>query len=80
MLTKTMAKALAPNIHVNAVAPGPVLLPEYYSEEEKQRAIESTLLKRLGSPEDIAKAVIFLVKSDYITGETITVDGGNLIS
>lgn len=80
MLTKTMAKALAPNIHVNAVAPGPVLLPEYYSEEEKQRAIESTLLKRLGSPEDIAKAVIFLGKSDYITGETITVDGGNLIS
>ncbi|MBI2486414.1 MAG: 3-oxoacyl-ACP reductase FabG [Deltaproteobacteria bacterium] len=80
MLTKTMAKALAPNIHVNAIAPGPVLLPENYSEKEKKRAIESTLLKRLGSPEDIAKAVIFLVKSDYITGETITVDGGNLIS
>lgn len=79
MLTKTMAKALAPNIQVNAVAPGPVLLPETYSEKEKKQAIESTILKRVGSPEDIAKAVIFLVESDYITGEVIAVDGGSLI-
>lgn len=79
MLTKTMAKALAPNIQVNAVGPGPVLLPEYYNEEEKRRAIESTLLKRLGSPDDVAKAVIFLVESDYITGEMIAVDGGSVI-
>jgi NAD(P)-dependent dehydrogenase (short-subunit alcohol dehydrogenase family) len=74
-----MAKALAPNIQVNAVGPGPVLLPEYYNEEEKQRAIESTLLKRLGSPDEVAKAVIFLVESDYITGEMIAVDGGSVI-
>jgi NAD(P)-dependent dehydrogenase (short-subunit alcohol dehydrogenase family) len=79
MLTKTMAKALAPDIQVNAVAPGPVLLPEYYNEEEKQRAIESTVLKRLGSPDDVAKAVIFLAESDYITGEIIAVDGGSVI-
>ncbi|HWP90810.1 MAG TPA: 3-oxoacyl-ACP reductase family protein [Thermodesulfobacteriota bacterium] len=80
MLTKTMAKALAPNVQVNAVAPGPVLLPAYYLDREKKRAIDSTLLKRVGSPEDVAKAVIFLVESDYITGEIIAVDGGSLIA
>ncbi len=79
MLTKTMAKALAPNIQVNSVAPGPVAFPEDYTEKEKTRAIESTLLKREGTPDDIARAVLFLAESDYITGEVIVVDGGNMI-
>ncbi|GBD39195.1 3-oxoacyl-[acyl-carrier-protein] reductase FabG [bacterium HR37] len=79
MLTKGLAKALAPRIHVNAVAPGPVLLPEYCSDEEKDKIAHTTLLKRLGTPRDIAKAVTFLIDSDYITGEVIVVDGGSLI-
>lgn len=81
MLTKVLAKALAPNIQVNAVSPGPVLLPEYYGEKEAEQAIKNTVLKRVGSPEDIARTVIFLIEgSDYITGEVIAVDGGRLIA
>ncbi|MBI2150717.1 MAG: SDR family oxidoreductase, partial [Acidobacteria bacterium] len=61
---------------VNAIAPGPVLFPEYYTEEQKDCAIQRTLLKRAGSPQDIVRAVIFLIENDYITGELIHVDGG----
>ena len=61
---------------MNAIAPGPVLFPEYYSEEQKRIAVERTLLKREGSPADIVKAVVFLIENDYITGEMIHVDGG----
>jgi NAD(P)-dependent dehydrogenase (short-subunit alcohol dehydrogenase family) len=75
MLTKCMAKALAPFVQVNAVAPGPVLLPEGYTERES--AIEGTLLKREGSPLDVAKAVQFLIETDYTTGEVVFVDGGS---
>ena len=71
-----LAKALAPNIQVNAIAPGPVLFPEYYTEDQKHSAIERTLLKREGSPQDIVKAVVFLIENDYIIGEMIHVDGG----
>jgi NAD(P)-dependent dehydrogenase (short-subunit alcohol dehydrogenase family) len=53
-----------------------VLFPEYYTEEQKQTAVERTLLKRAGSPTDIVKAVLFLIENDYITGEVIHVDGG----
>ncbi|MGQ0792630.1 MAG: SDR family NAD(P)-dependent oxidoreductase [Deltaproteobacteria bacterium] len=79
MLTKTLAKALAPDIEVNAVAPGPVLMPQDSTEEERRRAADSTLLKRAGSPEDVARAVRFLVESDYITGAVVAVDGGSAI-
>ncbi|MEO0249751.1 MAG: SDR family oxidoreductase [candidate division WOR-3 bacterium] len=79
-LTKGLAKTLAPTIQVNAVAPGPVLLPEDYGEEEKQKIIQGTPLQRIGSPEDIAQAVLFLIEgSDFITGHTLVVDGGRLI-
>lgn len=77
MLTRGMAKALAPSVQVNAVAPGPVLLPEDYDEIKSKAAAKRTLLGRLGTPEDIARAVCFLVESDYITGETLFVDGGS---
>ncbi len=74
-----LAKAFAPDIQVNAVAPGPVLFPDYYTEEQKQAAIDRTLLKRAGSPQDIVNAVMFLIENDYITGEIIHVDGGRHI-
>ena len=68
-----------PQVRVNAVAPGPVLFPHYYSEEQKQSAIDRTLLKRAGSPQDVVNAVVFLIENDYITGEIIHVDGGRHI-
>jgi NAD(P)-dependent dehydrogenase (short-subunit alcohol dehydrogenase family) len=74
-----MAKAYAPAIQVNGIAPGPVLFPENYTEKEKQSAIDRTLLKRQGDPWDIVNAVIFLIENDYITGEVIHVDGGRHI-
>lgn len=75
-VTRGLAKSLAPRVQVNAVAPGPVQFPEYYTEEQKRTAIERTLLKRPGSPEDVARAVVFLIENDYVTGETLHVDGG----
>jgi NAD(P)-dependent dehydrogenase (short-subunit alcohol dehydrogenase family) len=78
-VNRGLAKAFAPDIQVNAIAPGPVLFPEDYSEEQKRAAIERTLLKRAGSPRDIVNAVVFLIENDYITGDVIHVDGGRHI-
>jgi NAD(P)-dependent dehydrogenase (short-subunit alcohol dehydrogenase family) len=79
-MTKGLAKALAPHIQVNCVNPGPVMIPEGYSEEDRQSAIQKTLLKREGSGKDIAKTIRFLLEgSDYITGAIIPVDGGRHI-
>lgn len=78
-LTRGLAKALAPVVLVNAVAPGPVLVPEDFSEADIQKAVAPTLLKRVGSAEDVAAAVVFLLSSDYITGVTLPVDGGRLL-
>jgi pteridine reductase len=75
-LNRGLAKSYAPEIQVNGIAPGPVLFPEYYTEEQKKAAIERTLLKRAGSPQDIVNAVVFLIENDYITGDVIHVDGG----
>jgi len=74
--TRGMARTLAPQIQVNAVAPGPVHFPEDYSDSQKRFAIDRTLLKRAGSTEDVVRAVIFLIENDYITGDVIHVDGG----
>ncbi len=76
MLTQVLAKALAPAIRVNAVAPGPVMKPEAWDEAQWQRAASRTLLKRAGSGYDVARAVAFLIQEDFITGETLIVDGG----
>lgn len=78
-MTKGLAKVLAPEVLVNCVAPGPVLLPQDFDAEEAKSAVEPTLLKRTGSPEEIAAAVVFLLRSEYITGVTIPVDGGRLL-
>ncbi|MBI4928054.1 MAG: SDR family oxidoreductase [Anaerolineae bacterium] len=77
MLTRSSALALAPKIRVNAVSPGPVLIPQGWSEERWQSLAESIPLKRLGTPEDVARAVVYLMKEDFITGQTICVDGGS---
>lgn len=80
-LTKGLAKSLAPNIQVNCIAPGPILLPPDFTEEETQKVINATPLKRIGSPVDIAATVVFLIEgSDFITGAMINVDGGRMIA
>lgn len=78
-VNRGLAKALAPKIQVNGVAPGPVLFPDYYSQDQKHLAIDRTLLKRAGSARDIVNAIVFLIENDYITGEVIHVDGGRHI-
>lgn len=77
MLTAVSALAFGPGIRVNAVAPGPVLKPDRMSDARWRALGEALPLRRTGTPEDVANAVLFLIKSDYITGETIAVDGGN---
>lgn len=79
-LTKALAKELAPRVQVNAIAPGPVLLPEDFPEAERRQVIAATLVKRLGSPADIVNSVLFLLEgSDFITGHVLVVDGGRLL-
>ena len=77
MLTQVLAKALAPRIRVNAVAPGPVVKPPDWDEARWRTVGQHTLLKRTGSGYDVARAVRFLVEQDYVTGETLVVDGGS---
>jgi 3-oxoacyl-[acyl-carrier protein] reductase len=78
-LTKNLARALAPEVRVNAVAPGTVDSPwtEAWPEERKQTSAETALLKRLCTPEDIAEVIVFLAcAGGMVTGQTIVVDGG----
>lgn len=75
-LTKALAKELAPDIRVNAVAPGAILWPDNITKERKAQIITEIPLQRLGTPEQIAKTVLFLAQADYITGQIIAVDGG----
>jgi pteridine reductase len=80
-LTQGLAKALAPQVQVNCVAPGPVLLPEDFTEEERRKVVQATPLKRIGSPDDVARTVLFLVEAgDFVTGATYLVDGGRSIA
>ncbi|MCX7886330.1 MAG: SDR family oxidoreductase [Verrucomicrobiae bacterium] len=80
-LTKALAKELAPNIQVNAVAPGPVLLPPDFPDSAKEKIRNATLLKRLGSPSDVVNAVLYLLEGgDFVTGQVLVVDGGRLLA
>jgi pteridine reductase len=82
-ITRALAVELAgrnPAIRVNCIEPGPVMVPENLDEHEVKGVIASTLLHRLGRPENIAQAVVFLIENDYITGITLPVDGGRTIS
>ena len=79
-MTKGLAKALAPEVRVNCINPGPVMLPEDLSEAEKEEVMRKTPLQRTGSPTDIANAVVFLCEgTDFMTGAVITVDGGRSV-
>lgn len=80
-VTQGLARALAPYVQVNAVAPGPILPARGSTSEENRKILKRTPLKRFGEPGDIAEAVRFLVKStDFVTGTVLPVDGGNLIA
>jgi pteridine reductase len=77
MLTRVLALSLAPNVTVNAIAPGAVLVPEDYPPEERDRLARSTPLGRLGAPADVINALLYLLEGgDFVTGETLVVDGG----
>ena len=76
-LTTGLAKALAPAVQVNAIAPGIILLPDGSALDEQARAVERVPLRRLGAPEDIAHAAVYLIESDFVTGEVLT---GNELS
>ena len=78
-LTRVFAVELAPKVRVNAVLPGPVLLPESVPETDRRRAIAGTLLNRAGRPENIAHAVAALLENDFITGVCLPVDGGRTL-
>ena len=78
-LTRSLARVLAPEVRVGGIAPGSVLLPESWSGADAKRLNNTTPLQREGSPEDVTRTVLFILDSDYLTGETIIVDGGRHI-
>jgi len=75
-LTKSMAFELAPNIRVNAIAPGTVLLPPNASPAKVEWAVENSLLKRVGTPQDVAQLAEFLITNEFATGSVYFIDGG----
>lgn len=81
-MTRCLAVELGlrnPRVRVNYISPGPILFPADMPQEERERAVQSTVLKRQGQPEDIDRAVLFLVGDGYVTGACVTVDGGRTI-
>ena len=83
MLTKTLAKELAPHIRANGISPGSILWPQddsQLTDKEKTMMLDRIALRRQGSPDDIAEAVLFLANSKYITGEVINIDGGRSLN
>jgi pteridine reductase len=81
-LTRTFAVELGirnPNVRVNAVLPGPVMLPPDMSDAEKAEVLAATLVKREGSPENIVKAVLHFIDNDFVTGACLPVDGGRSV-
>ena len=82
LLTQQLAKELAPEVRVNGIAPGPILPPEGAAErsiEVQRKVLDQTLLKRYGTPKDIAEAVLFLAKQRFTTGQILAVDGGKSV-
>jgi pteridine reductase len=78
-MTESLARVLAPKIRVNAIAPGAILLPEEWDEEQAKKFASTTPLRRIGSPDDAVAAMLYLLDAQYVTGETIVVDGGRRI-
>jgi pteridine reductase len=80
MLTRVLARSMAPEVTVNAIAPGAVLVPEDYTAKDRDHLTRSTPLRRLGSPADVVSALLYLLEGgDYVTGEILVVDGGRLV-
>ena len=80
MLTQVLALSLAPEVTVNAIAPGAVLVPDDYDAGERERLARATPLRRLGTPSDVVSALLYLLEGgDFITGEVLVVDGGRHI-
>lgn len=77
--TRVAARSLAPEIRVNAIAPGTVLPPEDFPEDEVRRLAERTPLRRNGSPDDVVEALLYLLRADFVTGEILVVDGGRIL-
>jgi len=75
-LTEALALELAPEVLVNAIAPGPILPPPNLTDQEYREVIKATPLGRWGGAEEIAKAVLFLIETEFVTGESLRVDGG----
>jgi len=75
-MTRALAMVLAPEVRVAGIAPGTVLLPEGWSDEGAEHLVATTPLRRNGNPKDVTDTVLFILDSDYLTGETIIVDGG----
>ena len=82
MITRSLAKELGPEIRVNGISPGPVLWPEGQSDEKaRAKIIERTVLKRMGTPEDIARTALFFAASaPFVTGQILAVDGGRSVA
>jgi len=79
-MTYALAMELAPAVRVNAIAPGPVLPPPDYTEQQLAASARRTLLKRWGTPEDVARAVRYLTEAGYVTGVVLPVDGGERLT
>jgi len=79
MLTRAAALALAPRVRVNAIAPGPVLKPEGWTDEQWDKLRPATPLDRLGSPQDVVEAVSYLIRAEFVTGHVLVVDGGRVL-
>jgi pteridine reductase len=79
-LTKALAKELAPEVQVNCIALGMVMPPEKYTKDEVDRLVARTLTKKLGTLEDVTRAVIFFCETDFATGSVLTLEGGRLLS
>ncbi len=75
-MTRGLARALAPRIRVNAIAPGTVLLPAGWDESSGERLRDTTPLQRNGTPDDVARAMLYLLDADFVTGDLLVVDGG----
>jgi len=80
MQTKSLAREMGPDIRVNAIAPGAIIWPEDMEDKIKQQILSRTSLKKPGQPEDVAKAIEFLINNaEYITGQVLTIDGGRTL-
>lgn len=78
-LTRVAARSLAPHVRVNGIAPGAVLPPESMGDDELEAIARTTPLRRIGSPGDVTRALLYLLDADYVTGEVLVVDGGRML-